>query len=172
MWRQEFKVILISNERSNNIRTQFLLTHSQWYCWLRVDRTVRGYNLQIWRTRHKTILSVKCTIRISYSAWKHRWICRKWCHTTDVSWLDRSHYVTSIRAIIRCNMNFFSNNGNIKPVPKLANRFAKSLQLWKRWATVKSSQYNKHVAWIMFLSAHVIIKTDRIKWTYLPRKSD
>jgi len=78
--------------------------------------------------------------------------------------------VTSIRAIIRCKINLFKNNDNMKLVPKLANRFTESLQSWKRRAPVKSSQYNigLHVAWIMFLLSHVIIKTDIIKWTYLP----
>jgi len=124
MRRQKFKVILISNEWSNNIRTQFVLTHKQWWCWLQADWTVRRYNLQIPRTWQKTILWVICTLQNYQSEWKTRSIPRKWRHTTDVSWLDQSHHVTSIRAMLRCNINFFSNNGNIKPVPKLENRFA------------------------------------------------
>jgi len=31
-----------------------------------------------------------------------------------------------MRAIIRCNINVLNKNGNIKPVPKLANQFARS----------------------------------------------
>jgi len=160
MRRQKFKVILISNKQSNNIRTQFVLAHNQWWCWLQADRTVRRCNLRIPRTWQKTILPVICTLQNYQSEWKTSWILWKWRHTTDVSWLDRSHHVTSIRAMIRCNINFFSNNGSIKLVPKLANRFAENLQSWKRRATVKSTQYNIHVAWIMFLLAHIIIKTE------------
>jgi len=110
-----------------------------------------------WTSHFKTVIRKEYIVEYS----------RKWCHTTDVSRFDCSHHVTSIRASIRCNINLFSNNDNIIPVPKLTNRFTESLQPWKRRATVKSSQYNIHVAWIMFLLAHVIIKTDIIKWTYL-----
>jgi len=172
MRRQKFKVTLISSKWSN--WSQFALTHNQWWCRLQTDQTVSRYNfstmlidfnVQILNTWQKNILPLNFTLQNFDSEWRYPWIHRKWRHTTDVSWLDGSHHMTSTRAIIRCNIISFKNNDNIKPVPKLAKRFAVSLQSWKRRATVKSSQYNIHAAQIMFSFAYVIIKTDRIKWT-------
>jgi len=176
MRRKKFKVILNSNERSNlsikictHTQPMMMLTSSgssslsiqlvhgvNWFQFTdSEDLTENSHADELYTTKN-------CISECHYTL-----IHPKWHHTTDVSWLDGSHHVTSTRAIIRCNKILFKNN-NIKPVPKLANRFAESLQSWKRRATVKSSQYNIHVAWIMFLLAHVIITTDGIKWTYLP----
>jgi len=178
MRRQKFRVLLISNERSNTNRTQFVLTHNQWGCWLLNGsngsiQLVHGVNwFQFSDSEDLTKNYPAGELHASKLSFRMRTsfnIVRNYVTlTTGVSCLDCSHHVTSIRAIIHCNINLFKNNGNIKPVPYLANRFAESLQLWKRRVTVKSIQYNIHVAWIMFLLAHVIIKTDRMKWTYLP----
>jgi len=157
MRRQEFNVILIGNERSNifELNSYPHTTSDDDDNFKRIEQFVdptyrfRGPNRKLF---------CRWTVHLRFldRNGKHRWVCQKWRYTTDVSWWDRSHHVISIRATIRCNINVFDNNINIKPVPKLANRFAESLQSWKRRATVKSSQYNIHGTWIMFLLAHAL----------------
>jgi len=181
MRRQKFKVILISNDRSKNFRSQFALTTTnddinfkqgsnsssiqlvhgvKWFQFIDSKDLTENYPAGNFDSK-------KIQFRMD-----HPLIPRKWRHTTDVSWMDGSHHVTSKPANIRCRINLCRITTIWKPGPKLANQFAESLESWKQRATVKSSQHNIHVAWIMFSFALVIIKTDRIKWTYLPRLSD
>jgi len=101
--RQKFKVILISNERSKNVRIQFALTITNDDVNFKqrsnssLMQIVHGVNwFQFTDSENLTenypaddLYTSKFQFRMN-----HRWIHRKWRHTMDVSWLDGSHHVT------------------------------------------------------------------------------